>query len=111
MNKEVEEALKDLEEMKYLEYNPEAKVKVINVVLNYIKELEANNYESNNIINEQIDLLKDSISKQIIRDKISLFELEIETLKTLYPKSYTRDDDYKLYVYKNQVLKELLEEK
>lgn len=52
----------------------------------------------------------DFIPKQKVRDKIELFELEIETLKTLYPKSYTRDDDYKLNVFKICILKELLEE-
>jgi hypothetical protein len=52
----------------------------------------------------------DYIPKQKIRDKIELFELEIETLKTLYPKTYTRDDDYKLNVFKIVVLKELLGE-
>ena len=44
-----------------------------------------------------------------IRYKIALLELEIETLKTLYPKSYMRDDDYKLYLIKIQALNELLE--
>ena len=45
-----------------------------------------------------------------IRDKIKLYELEIETLKTLYPKSYTEDDEYKLYVIKIQELKSIIGE-
>lgn len=42
----------------------------IEIVLKELEELKADNYECNNIINEQIDLLNNSVSKDVIREKI-----------------------------------------
>jgi hypothetical protein len=50
----------------------------IDTVLNYIEELEVNNYEANNIINDQIELLKDSTFNSVIRDKIEELNKQIE---------------------------------
>ena len=44
--------------------------KDINNVLNYISELVGDLYAANNIINDQIDLLRDSVNKSVIRNKI-----------------------------------------
>ena len=94
----------------------------IDTTVNYISELEKDNIELRKYYatRKEVEDLKDTINclhesskqyinKDKIRDKIKLYELEIETLKTLYPKSYTRDDDYYLYIGRIQALENLLE--
>ena len=86
----------------------------IETVLSYIEELEEkwerDCHKINEIIRQEKELDKKYLDKQVIRDKIALYELEIETLKTLYPKSYTKDDKYKLYFIKIQELKSIIGE-
>lgn len=47
-----------------------------NKLLSRLEELEADNYSANCIISEQIDLLRDSVSKFVIREKIDKLERE-----------------------------------
>ena len=44
-----------------------------------IEELEANNYECNNIINDQIELLKDNTPNSVIREKIEEYQNLLNT--------------------------------
>ena len=78
--------------------------KAIDILLNYISEKE----KENKFLRDENNIYKnETVSKSVIRDKIALYELEIETLKTLYPKTYTDNSDY--YTIKIQTLKEILE--
>lgn len=89
-SKEVEEAINILDE--YIVGS------ISKPILDYIEELEANNYEANNIINNQIELLKDSTSNSVIRDKMEELNKQIENeLLTTWLEA------------KIEVLKELLE--
>lgn len=70
----------------------------VSTVLDYVRELEEKNYEANNIINNQIELLKDSTSNSVIRDKMEELNKQIENeLLTTWLEA------------KIEVLKELLE--
>ena len=50
-------------------------------ILEYMIELEADLYSANSIIDEQIDLLKDSTPNQVILDKVDELEEQIEEFK------------------------------
>ena len=71
-----EEAIKDLEEMKTIEYNPETKSEVIETVLNLLKKKDRQLYERNNRIRnlekecqKHFDAMMDTISENSKKDK------------------------------------------
>lgn len=81
-------------------------MRIIEAVLAYIEEKE----KENKFLRDENNIYKnETVGKKRIRDEIKLYELEIETLKTLYPKTYTTESDYLIYLIKIQVLKNILE--
>ena len=85
--------------------------KAIENLLKRYKELKADNYECNNIISEQIDIIKNSIPISVIQNKIKATEKEIDDLMEngdVYNDNVSTYNDLKLKI---EVLQELLEER
>lgn len=103
-SKEVENAIKELTEITDLSKEEiqngdeitaildAIDLKSLNTVLAYIEELEENNKDYDLIMNRQYEHLKNSVDKQVIRDKIKELEEYQKQVESRMKEKYSERD-------------------
>ena len=101
-SKKVEEAIKrvkrELTDEDKREYMSSWFAEDLDTALSYIEELEKNNKDYDLIMNRQYEHIKNSVDKQVIRDKIKELEEDKQTiLQAIEEAKESKDEEFLKY--------------